>query len=666
MVKLERFNMVIKSAMLGEDCPLPAISGMFNLQQRLKPNLGEDDGVFLGYGFLEGSFPYPQQHLYNRELSETEIETYVLENNFLKATFIPSLGGRLWSLIDKTSGRELTYCNRVLRYGNLSFRNAWFSGGIEWNFGVVGHHPFTCAPVFTSRLSMPDGTPVLRIYEYERIRCCTFQVDFFLPENSSVLFCRTRIVNPNSKTVPVYWWSNVAVPENEKARTIVAAEDCFDSKNSVVSVSPVPIGKDNFDVTYPLNNPYAIDYFWRVRDGRRKYIAQLDKDGYGLFQTSTSKLRGRKLFVWGNSQGGDKWQEFLSGDGDLGRYSEIQMGLAQTQYECVPMPPESAWEWLEAYGAMHADGDEIHGEWSSAQQEVEKRLDGIISQQELEKILADTKDTVALKPAQEILVRGSGWGALENMRRKAAKEKPLPDYLDFGNPGEDQKDWQHLLEKGCLPQRSASSERFHYMMQPEWTQLLKASMDSAGRYNWYAWYQLGLIYFVEKDLERAQQAFDKSLKLCRNSWALYGMAQLCAYQNQYKKAAVYVTAAWDASTKNLSFAKECYGTLLKSGEYGTIINMYSEFTEEIKNNGRILLGYAMANLRLGNFEMAEEILYRNGGLVVPDIREGELIMTELWSGVEQYRAKKSGRVFDSATATPPKMFDFRMIAALGK
>ena len=58
-----------------------------------------------------------------------------------------------------------------------------------------------------------DGTPVLRMYEYERLRGVSFQMDFFLPDGSRVLFARMRLVNENAQTVPTYWWSNIAVPE---------------------------------------------------------------------------------------------------------------------------------------------------------------------------------------------------------------------------------------------------------------------------------------------------------------------------------------------------------------------------------------------------------------------------------------------------------------------
>ena len=136
--------------------------------------------------------------------------------------------------------------------------------------------------------------------------------------------------------------------------------------------NPVPVSGGT-DITYPSRNPVAIDYFWKIPDAARKFTAYLDENGYGFCQTSTARLQGRKLFVWGQGEGGARWQEFLTA-GEPGRYVEIQAGLAHTQYECLPMPPLTAWEWVEAYGALSADPARVHGDWDGARDEVRERL----------------------------------------------------------------------------------------------------------------------------------------------------------------------------------------------------------------------------------------------------------------------------------------------------
>lgn len=190
---------------LGPLTSTPDLIPGFNVQNKTNFYLEEDDEIFEGYGKLFTSFPYRQYACYNRSLHKKEILTAVLENDFLKATFLPGLGGRLWSLIDKTANENLLYTNDVIRPSNLAVRNAWFSGGVEWNIGIIGHTPFTMEPLFTSTLELEDGTPVLRMYEYERIRKVTYQMDFWLKEDSRFLNCRMRIFNQTDQVVPMYW-----------------------------------------------------------------------------------------------------------------------------------------------------------------------------------------------------------------------------------------------------------------------------------------------------------------------------------------------------------------------------------------------------------------------------------------------------------------------------
>ena len=84
----------------------------------------------------------------------------------MKATFLPELGGRLYSLFDKENQRELLFTNPILQFANLSILNAWFSGGIEWNMGQYGHTFGTCSPVHIAKLIDEDVHEFIRIYDY--------------------------------------------------------------------------------------------------------------------------------------------------------------------------------------------------------------------------------------------------------------------------------------------------------------------------------------------------------------------------------------------------------------------------------------------------------------------------------------------------------------------
>src|SRR5262249_50043390 len=161
-------------------------------------------------------------------------------------------------------------------------------------------------------------------YEWERMRQVPYQLDFYLPDKSPVLFVFARIINPHDTDVPMYWWSNIAVPESVDTRVIVPAESAyrFDYRRTI-EILPVP-QFDGVDRTYSTNTTRAIDYFFHINDERRHWIAALDRSGAGLAQFSTSRLQGRKLFLWGRGRGGTHWQNFLSERGSP--YIEIQAG----------------------------------------------------------------------------------------------------------------------------------------------------------------------------------------------------------------------------------------------------------------------------------------------------------------------------------------------------
>ena len=194
---------------------------------------------------------------------------------------------------------------------------------MEWNIGALGHSPFTCTPIFCAHLERNDGTPILRLYEWERFRQVTFQMDIFLPDGSPVLIIIVSIYNPNQHDVPMYWWSNIALPYKKGTRIISPSHYayCLGCKNSGFIRIPIP-NHNGVDITYPSNVRHAADYFFHILPGKIPWITALDSKGAGLFHISTTELIGRKLWDWGAGTGGRNWQEFLSPGGK--GYIEIQ------------------------------------------------------------------------------------------------------------------------------------------------------------------------------------------------------------------------------------------------------------------------------------------------------------------------------------------------------
>ena len=647
-------EVLLPSAKFNGESTLPSLYEMNNVQTLTQSFLDEDDELFVGYGFLPSIFPYRMQDLYDRSEDLTPYIGVVMENQYLKALFLPELGGRLWSLYDKVAGKHLLYDNPIVRPCNLAVRNAWLAGGIEFNCGMVGHHPFTCSRIHAAETKLEDGTPVLRMYEYERIRACVYQMDFFLPEDSRQLFGRMRIVNPTTDTVPMYWWTNMAVRENPEARDVIDATSTFNNKGGMVGKNPVPYD-EGIDVTYPSNNPVAIDYFWKIPKTSRKYTAYLDREGYGFFQTSTPRLQGRKLFVWGQGEGGKRWQEFLTKDDHNGRYVEIQAGVAHTQYECLPMPPKTAWEWLEAFGAVTADPAKVHGEWDVCRAEVGECLEELIPAAKLEEMLAATKP-MALTPADKMICYGSAWGKLENMRREKNGEAPVCAHLDFGELSDVQTPWLNLMENGTMEQAGDKNlPPVSWMLQNEWTDMLKKSAPCHEKY-----LHLAAINMAKRNLRDADEALTKALELAVTPIALFLKAQIFRMKGDMNAAAATAMEAYALLPSDVSLCRQALALALIAGLHNEIITAYEQAPAAVRADGRVSMTYSFALLRTGKVAEAEAVLLANGGLAVTDIREGETSLTNLYIEVQKAKAAAEGITLDEADIDVPRQFDFRM------
>ena len=262
--------------------------------------------------------------------------------------------------------RQLLYSNPVVQPANLALRNAWFSGGVEWNIGTRGHSPTTMDTLHAAIVEGPGGDPVLRLWEWERIRGVVFQIDLWMPSSSAVLLARTRIRNVNDMATPMYWWTNAAITVSADTRVIAPATRAFRTEYpSGLRVTGVPDDGDG-DVTFPASQANAADFFFDVAAQQRPWIVAVGGDGAGTAHVSTAALRGRKLFVWGTGRGGRRWQQWLSHGGDE-VYAEIQGGLAPTQFEHVTMPARAECSWTEAFGAISVDATRSHGgDWDEA------------------------------------------------------------------------------------------------------------------------------------------------------------------------------------------------------------------------------------------------------------------------------------------------------------
>jgi hypothetical protein len=188
-----------------------------------------------------------------------------IEDDALRAVLYPSLGGRLISLYDKTDRRELLFDNPVFQPANLAIRNAWFSGGVEWNGPLYGHSLLTCSPVFVGRVDTPRG-PIVRVYDSDRALETTWQVDLFLSQADRACGRTSERSTPTPAT------SASMVDQHRRTADARYAGPCaFGLRDLARRRGNTPLAFpvfDGFDGSYPARYPYSKSFFSASPDVR--------------------------------------------------------------------------------------------------------------------------------------------------------------------------------------------------------------------------------------------------------------------------------------------------------------------------------------------------------------------------------------------------------------
>ncbi len=664
MTDLRIAPLTLPGSTVGPENPLPffcslesspKVHALADLSEKKRRHLGLKTGFRV--------LPYRMQDGYNRKRGQVTFRTAVLENEFLRAVFLPEMGGRLYSLVWKPEERELLHRNPVFQPANLANRNAWFSGGVEWNLGQYGHAFTTCSPVWTARISGAHGEPALRIYEYERCRQIFWQADFHLPPGLPFLLAYVRAVNPFDSETNLYWWTNIAVNEREDVRVLSPTSSAIyvGKENGKPGFGegrmPVLPSLPDKDASYSLNWPFANEFFFQCDDTDQPWEAALDGEGKGLIETSTPPLRYRKLFVWGSHAGGRHWQEFLSQPGQA--YIEIQGGIAPTQVHGQPFAPRSEWQWLQAFGYMQADPKLVHSpDWETAWKSVDILLRAQLDRARLDQLQAACQ-AAAVKEPEGILLEGSGWGALEGLRAGS-----LPAGFVFGKPGAEQRKWLHLMEHGSLPEQDPAGLPGEWMVQAEWEELLERSQTK----NWLAWLHLGIMRRERGEIAAAEAAWKNSLDVAPTAWAWRNLAVLALERKDIPSALTAYAQAWDLASQHgcppAGLAVEYLRLLHQNGKTSEGLRVYHSLPTDLQKADRIQMLYGQLAMDAGDLDTVEEILKGE----YAEVREGENTLSDLWFALQTRReAARTGKPVDEALKAevrrlypPPAHIDFRM------
>ena len=273
-------------------------------------------------------YPYFKYDGYAHRGEPQSWETVVLENDYVRVTVMPAIGGKIWGAVEKSSGKEFIYFNHAVKFRNIAMRGPWTSGGIELNFGIIGHAPTTAAPVDYFTRQNDDGSASCFVAAFDMITRTWWQVEINLQPDKAFFTTSTVWRNTTPFPRPYYHWMNAGYRAADDLVFTFPGQYYIGHEGEVHSW-PFDEEKRNLSryAAHAFGGAKSMHVLGNYNDF---YGAYYENDRFGSVHYSAfnDKL-GMKVFLWGLARSGMIWEDLLT-DTD-GQYVELQSGRLYNQ-----------------------------------------------------------------------------------------------------------------------------------------------------------------------------------------------------------------------------------------------------------------------------------------------------------------------------------------------
>ncbi len=264
---------------------------------------------------------------------DVDYTAVILENEYIRVTVLPELGGRIQRAYDKTNGYDFVYYNEVIKPALVGLLGPWISGGIEFNW-PQHHRPTTYSPVDYCIEESKDGWKTVILSEVDQMYGTKGETRISVQPGRAAIRIQGKLYNGTSLPQTFLWWANPAVAVNDSTQSVFPPDvhAVFDHGKRDVSRFPIATG------IY-----YKHDYGARVDISRYKNIpvptsymcAHSDYDfvgGYdfgkqaGILHVADHHISpGKKQWTWGCGDFGKAWDRNLTDKN--GPYIELMTGV---------------------------------------------------------------------------------------------------------------------------------------------------------------------------------------------------------------------------------------------------------------------------------------------------------------------------------------------------
>jgi len=274
-------------------------------------------------------YPYFTFKGYQYKAKKKNWKVITLENKYIKLYVLPQVGGKIWGAIEKKTGKEFIYKNKVLKFRNIAMRGPWTSGGIEFNFGIIGHTPTTATPVDYRIKNNDDGSVSCIVGTIDLPSRTQWSVEINLQRDKAYFETKASWYNATPLHQSYYNWMTAAAAAKDDLEFFAPGNKYLKHNGEAM---PWSIDKEGRQLSMYKNNNF---------DGHKSYHVVGDYHHFfgGYYHNSNfgfghwapyEEMPGQKLWLWALSREGGIWENLLTDTN--GQYIEFQAGRLLNQY----------------------------------------------------------------------------------------------------------------------------------------------------------------------------------------------------------------------------------------------------------------------------------------------------------------------------------------------
>ena len=304
--------------------------------------------------FATGRFNYP--YTLRNEITNTPAEhqwrSVYLENEYLKCSVLPDLGGHVYTCVDKINGQPMFYANPSIKKARIGYRGAWAAFGVEFNF-PVSHNWVSMSPVNFAYAQHQDGSASVTVGNVDRVYGMEWTVELTLRPGSTVLEQRTSLSNRSDVRHRFYWWNNAGVEVWDDSRIQYPMR--FAAAHGFAEVQRWPIDAQGNDLSLIRNQTDGpVSLF--VHGSREDFMGVWNphsNTGTAHFAEYT-EVPAKKIWSWGVDADGLDWRKALSDNNSA--YVELQAGLLRNQETYAFLEPRQTISFMEYWMPVRDTG----------------------------------------------------------------------------------------------------------------------------------------------------------------------------------------------------------------------------------------------------------------------------------------------------------------------